>query len=116
MHDGIRDQIQTAFAYLTGLMEDAAAKAAAGQNPAIKAAQAAELVRDIEVLLNRAGNRLGGILALAGGRALQNAPEVARSPLRCGGRRDGAVRPPGKDNRASEAVRLSWRPWRYSYN
>ncbi len=65
MDDVVRDQIQTAFAELTGLMEDAASVAVEGQSPALNETEAMQLARSIDPLLKRASSCLRGIEALA---------------------------------------------------
>lgn len=69
MDDDTRDQIRTAFAELTGLMEDAATVAVEGQCPETSAAEAMQLARSIEPLLNQASNCLRRIEALAAGQS-----------------------------------------------
>lgn len=67
MDDVTREQIRTAFAELTSLMEDAASGAAEGQSPEISATEAMQLARSIAPLLKRASSCLRGIEALAAG-------------------------------------------------
>lgn len=74
MDDVTRDQIRTAFADLTGLMEDAASWAVEGQSPEISAAEAMHLARSIEPLLGRASSCLRGIEALTAGQSPGGGP------------------------------------------
>lgn len=66
MDDTTRDQIRTVFADLTGLMEDAASQAVAGQIPGITKAEAMRAVRSMDPLLDRAKICLRDVEALVG--------------------------------------------------
>jgi len=74
MDDVTRDQIRTAFAELTSLMEDAASRAVEGQSPEINAAEAMQLTRSIVTLLGGASSCLRSIEALAAGQSPEGRP------------------------------------------